>query len=254
MKHTLHQFVNIQPLSFFCAALGFDGGQRQWFVMEIFDQNSGALQANVSARYPVFTISGLDAGRFLRIAIFAVNGKGASDAVILETFTLKVAEKQTGTHSQFEITPILTVGIFIGVLTAISCIALGTIVAIKLRTMRRRRHQGHVQADGQAGKNYSTRPGNLPIKEKISMPLGSGELDELYDDKNPDVVPCNEGKSAQLSFFSFFLVEVLKICAFFRSNRNESLIFLFFLTHFSSYSRSRLQIEIGCSDACTITQ
>lgn len=174
-------------------ATGFDGGQRQWFVMEIFDQQTQQLQANISSRYPIFTIAGLDAGRFLRIVIFAVNGKGASEPVTLETFTLKTAEKQMGTtQNQFEITPVLTVGIFIGVLTAISCIALGTIVAIKMRTMRRHRHANHAVHDGQAG-GKSTRPGNLPIKEKIAMPLGSGDMDELYDDKNPDVVPCNEG-------------------------------------------------------------
>lgn len=171
--------------------------------MEIFDQQSGLLQANISSKYPLFTIGGLDAGRFLRIVIFAANSKGASDSVLLEAFTLKVAEKQTGVHAQFEITPILTVGIFIGVLTAIICIALGTILAIKLRTVKRR-HQGHGQQhDGQSGKNYSTRPGNLPIKEKISLPLGSGELDDLYDDKNPDVVPCNEGEMSS-KFFIFF--------------------------------------------------
>lgn len=193
--------TKITYISLFC--LGFDGGQRQWFVMEIFDQQTGLLQANISSKYPLFTIGGLDAGRFLRIVIFAANSKGASDSVQLEAFTLKVAEKQTGVHAQFEITPILTIGIFIGVLTAIICIALGTILAIKLRTVKRR-HRGHGQQhDGQPGKTYSTRPGNLPIKEKISLPLGAGELDDLYDDKNPDVVPCNEGKLILIIFFNF---------------------------------------------------
>lgn len=159
--------------------------------MEIFDQQSGLLQANISSRYPIFTIGGLDPGRLLRITIFAVNGKGVSDSISLEAFTLKVAEKQTGSHIQFEITSILTVGIVIGVLTAICCIALGTILAIKLRKVKNKRLAGNGQSDSQQGK---LRPGNLPIKEKISLPLGSGDMDDLYDDKNPDVVPCNEGK------------------------------------------------------------
>lgn len=163
--------------------------------MEIFDQHTQQLHANISSRFPIFTISGLDSGRFLRILIFAVNGKGASNPIALESFTLKAAEKQMGTtHSQFEITPVLTVGICIGILTAIFCIALGTILAIKLRTVRMRRQANRgAAADGQAG-GKSTRPGNLPIKEKIAMPLGSGDMDDLYDDKNPDVVPCNEGR------------------------------------------------------------
>lgn len=100
----------------------------------------------------------------------------------------------SGTASTFELTPVLTVGIFIGILTALVCIAVGTAMALKLRTaeqLRRRRH--HQQHDSQFDKPFSTRPGNLPIKDKISLPLGVADLDEIYDDKNPDVVPYNEG-------------------------------------------------------------
>lgn len=77
---------------------GFDGGQRQWFIMEIFDQISGVLQANVSSKLPIFTVGGLDAGKLLKINIYAANVKGKSEAVLLEGFTLKAAEKQTGTY------------------------------------------------------------------------------------------------------------------------------------------------------------
>lgn len=75
---------------------GFDGGQRQWFIMEIFDQQTGVLQANVSSKFPIFTVGGLDAGRLLRILIFSANLKGNSESIVLEAFTLKAAEKQTG--------------------------------------------------------------------------------------------------------------------------------------------------------------
>lgn len=64
--------------------------------MEIFDQITGLLQANVSNKYPMFTVGGLDAGKLLKINIFAANGKGKSDTVTMEAFTLKAAEKQTG--------------------------------------------------------------------------------------------------------------------------------------------------------------
>lgn len=102
-----------------------------------------------------------------------------------------------GTHNQFELTPILSVGIFIGVLTALMCIALGTVAAIKLRTAQHRRRQHHQQhgnhhgGKGKPNSNNISRPGNLPIKEKISLPLSQSE--EMYDEKNPDVVPYNEG-------------------------------------------------------------
>lgn len=64
--------------------------------MEIFDQHTGMLQANVSAKLPIFTVGGLDAGRLLKIRIYSANVKGNSDYIVLEAFTLKAAEKQTG--------------------------------------------------------------------------------------------------------------------------------------------------------------
>lgn len=64
--------------------------------MEIFDQQSNTLQANISSKYPVFTVNGLDSGKLLKIIIYAINVKGRSELVLLEAFTLKAAEKQTG--------------------------------------------------------------------------------------------------------------------------------------------------------------
>lgn len=64
--------------------------------MEIFDHQTNVLQANISSKYPVFTVNGLDAGKMLKIFIYAINVKGRSDTVMLEAYTLKAAEKQTG--------------------------------------------------------------------------------------------------------------------------------------------------------------
>lgn len=75
---------------------GFDGGQRQWFRMEIIDQQTGILIANLSSLQPAFAVSGLDSERLLKIAVMAVNSKGVSDRVILEAQTLKAAEKRMG--------------------------------------------------------------------------------------------------------------------------------------------------------------
>lgn len=75
---------------------GFDGGMRQWFLMEIYDQHSGQLQANISAKFAALSVTGLDAGRLFRIYVYAVNGRGRSDGIALDGYTLKAAEKQTG--------------------------------------------------------------------------------------------------------------------------------------------------------------
>lgn len=82
-------------------------------------------------------------------------------------------------------TPILSVGIFVGVLVALVCIGIGTIAALKLRSHKQQQKYQH------QNQKFS-RPGNLQIKDKISLPLSHSE--EMYDEKNPDVVPYNEGE------------------------------------------------------------
>lgn len=54
----------------------------------------------MSATFPLFTISGLESGKILKMIVYAANGKGRSEAVLLEGFTLKMAEKQTGKGSK----------------------------------------------------------------------------------------------------------------------------------------------------------
>lgn len=66
--------------------------------MEIVDQQTGILIANLSSTQPVFAVSGLDSERLLQIAVMAVNSKGVSDPVLLEVLTLKAPEKRLGKH------------------------------------------------------------------------------------------------------------------------------------------------------------
>lgn len=184
---------------------GFDGGQPQYFLLEVYDQQTAVLQANVSAKFPLFTVSGLDSGKILKMMVYAANSKGKSEPILLEGFTLKVAEKQTGikylinmvyipkklTHlsmldelvsgiqQKIELAPIL--GILIGIVTALLLVTMLIVGAMKIRNTHR---------DG----SQPSRPGLLQIKEKVTLPLRS-ESDDLFekDDKNPDVVPANKG-------------------------------------------------------------
>ncbi|XP_041761361.1 hemicentin-1 isoform X1 [Anopheles merus] len=172
-------------------AEGFDGGQRQWFVMEIYDLQSHALLANVSSKLPIFTVNGLDAGLLLKIVIYATNMRGRSEPILLQAYTLKAAEKQTGPHAEFELTPIVSIGIFIGILTVLICITIAVAAAFKLRATQAKQHTTATTTTA-GGK----RPGNLPIKEKISLPLSQSE--DMYDEKNPDVVPSNEDPDYKL--------------------------------------------------------
>ncbi|XP_028522320.2 synaptogenesis protein syg-2 isoform X3 [Apis cerana] len=160
-----------ESLSVECC-VGFDGGQPQHFLLEVFDQQTGILQANItSKRNAAFTVRDLEAGKILNMVLYAVNAKGRSEPTSLEGFTLKVAEKQTGIPVPFEITPLL--GGLIGVVTALLFVTVATLVAMKIRNERR-----------------AQRPSDLPLK-KSAVPSS----EDLYDtdDRNPDVVPINKG-------------------------------------------------------------
>lgn len=74
-------------------------------------------------------------------------------------------------------------GILVGAVAALLLIAIVILGVLKVRSHRR---------DG----SHTLRPRFLPVKEKVTLPLGS-ESEELFekDDKNPDVVPANKGKN-----------------------------------------------------------
>jgi len=85
-----------------------------------------------------------------------------------------------GQHETFDRSTILSFGILVGLLTALVCVIIAIVVLLKIRSANNKKT------------NNKQRPGNLPIKEKISMPLSQSE--EMYDEKNPDVVPATEGE------------------------------------------------------------
>ncbi|XP_017882314.1 synaptogenesis protein syg-2-like [Ceratina calcarata] len=159
-------------------SVGFDGGQPQHFLLEVFDQQTGILQANITSREnAAFTVHGLEPGKILNMVVYAVNAKGRSEPTLLEGFTLKIAEKQTGTPVPFEITPLL--GGLIGVVTALLLITIAILAAMKIRNERR-----------------TQRPSDLPLKKNTAP-----SSEDLYDtdDRNPDVVPINKGSDYQLT-------------------------------------------------------
>ncbi|TGZ37391.1 hypothetical protein DBV15_08079 [Temnothorax longispinosus] len=84
-----------ESLSVECTA-GFDGGQPQHFLLEVFDQHTGVLQANVTSREnAAFTVQGLEPGKVLHMVLYAVNAKGKSEPALLEGFTLKLSGEVT---------------------------------------------------------------------------------------------------------------------------------------------------------------
>ena len=79
---------------------GFDGGHPQQFQFEIFDTQSAVLLYNKSGRYPHLRVGNLESGVKLFIQVSAFNQRGRSALVPLEAYTVKIADKQTGTLPQ----------------------------------------------------------------------------------------------------------------------------------------------------------
>lgn len=87
-------------IEIFCKE-GFDSGQSQYFISEVIDPDTGVLVTNITSSKLSFKIGRLSPGKSLRMNIYAVNTRGRSDSVILETFTLESAQKHTGKKTQF---------------------------------------------------------------------------------------------------------------------------------------------------------
>ncbi|RZF48181.1 hypothetical protein LSTR_LSTR013805 [Laodelphax striatellus] len=192
-------------------AEGFNGGQRQQFQLEVYQLQTNLLLENKTSSLPSFVVGNLAPGQLLKMIIYATNSKGRSDQILMEGFTLKVAEKQTGSPVQFELTP------FIGVVVMAStlvCVA-GAIIFASLKARSRSRCvisrpqelpikdkatlplAGAIIFASLKARSRSrcviSRPQELPIKDKATLPLRS-HVQDLYDmdDKNPDLIPCNK--------------------------------------------------------------
>merc|ERR1712141_982894 len=80
---------------------------------------------------PDFQVSGLNSGRGLKMTIYAANSNGRSRNVVLEGFTLKVAELQVESPVPLEFTPVL--GILIGVVVTLMLVALVIMLILRLK-------------------------------------------------------------------------------------------------------------------------
>lgn len=75
----------------------FDGGLPQNFLMELLEIPNMESKFNVSVngRSPIFYLHGIESSASYKVKLFAVNAKGLSDPVYLETSSFKGAAKYT---------------------------------------------------------------------------------------------------------------------------------------------------------------
>ncbi|XP_049768069.1 hemicentin-2-like [Schistocerca cancellata] len=112
---------------------GFDGGLPQTFVLELF--SGSAPRYNLTAAdAPVFLLADLEPEVTFRVAVFAVNAKGRSPAVLIEEITFRDAERRTASEGvSMSLPPLL--GAVAG--AALSLLAAALLVAVRLRRSSR---------------------------------------------------------------------------------------------------------------------
>ncbi|XP_071454107.1 neural cell adhesion molecule 1-like [Hetaerina americana] len=119
---------------------GFDGGLPQRFLLELYSAEGAPLMSITSER-PSFTLSDLEPEVSFRVAVFAVNSKGRSSAVVLDEVTFRDPEKRTASDGDLSLSPLL--GVALG--AALSLLSVSLIIAVKVRRAQRegrRRRQG----------------------------------------------------------------------------------------------------------------
>lgn len=81
----------------------FDGGLPQNFLMELLEIPNMESKFNVSVngRPPLFYLHGIESSASYKVKLFAVNAKGLSDPVFLETSSFKGAAKYTSKNDKF---------------------------------------------------------------------------------------------------------------------------------------------------------
>ncbi|XP_022241256.1 hemicentin-1-like isoform X1 [Limulus polyphemus] len=115
---------------------GYDGGMSQLFIMEIHDTTHNVIRSNLTSRAPVFHAKGLPPDSNFVVVLYAVNGKGRGEAVMLRPGTLKVPETltQKDTHWNVTLNPLFIV--FSGIVGGLVLIAILIVCVLKFRAKR----------------------------------------------------------------------------------------------------------------------
>ncbi|KAB0794697.1 hypothetical protein PPYR_11536 [Photinus pyralis] len=161
---------------------GFDGGLPQYFLLELYSANSAVPRYNITANdEPYFYLSNLEPDVTFKISVFAVNGKGRSQGVILEEVTFRDPEKRTASDGDLPISPLL--GIVIG--AAFTVIVVVMLIIIRVR-------KAHPQPEAL----YEQKVVGIPHHHNMSSTkplLRSGSPREVSDERDPDVIPAKYG-------------------------------------------------------------
>ncbi|RZF43924.1 hypothetical protein LSTR_LSTR015732, partial [Laodelphax striatellus] len=168
-------------------AESFDGGLPQSFVMELLQLPELVSRFNVTVAHgpPSFALYGIQPGVSYRVSLYAVNAKGRSDPITLETITFKGVAKYTDNAA------VVPTQLLSG-LAALAA-ALLVVVCCVVVALCRRRHSGGGRR-GPRGTKLEAVDGDdachgaVLIAPNNSTPPPS-HRSPAPDDTDPDIIP-----------------------------------------------------------------
>lgn len=163
----------------------FDGGLPQGFLMELLELPELIPRFNVTLTKgpPVFELYGIESGSSYKVNLYAVNAKGRSDPVVLETATFKGVAKYTSTSTAVPFTQMLTA--LVATAGALFLVVCGAIVALYRRRQARRRPRVKLET---IDVEESASHGAVLITTNNTAPSPT-ERRSPADDTDPDIIP-----------------------------------------------------------------
>ncbi|XP_046638968.1 uncharacterized protein LOC124320237 isoform X2 [Daphnia pulicaria] len=146
----------------------FDGGLQQTFGLELVDRNTRTLRYVFNNTKPVFTVYGLEPETAFLLNIYALNAKGRSQPITLETTTLRAALKHTGHALYFQMTPLL--GVLVGAAVTLLVIVMTVAVVVHRRNRIKRQRQINNQSGESQQNQQQTTALNGPNQPLLPLP------------------------------------------------------------------------------------
>ncbi|XP_068213180.1 synaptogenesis protein syg-2-like [Palaemon carinicauda] len=146
---------------------GFDGGLPQIFLLEVWQ--NGKVLANISSDFPEWVVSGMEAGKVVRLSIVGHNIRGQSDPVIMKVQTTSAQHRAASEkETDVEVTPIMDAAL--GVVGVILLLLLVGVVIVR--------------------KTYNCQRKSVTEKTLASSSGEGLDPDVVQSIKRLDVVPC----------------------------------------------------------------
>ncbi|XP_053631281.2 protein turtle homolog B [Cherax quadricarinatus] len=209
--------LSVEVVHVRCVA-GFDGGLPQTFILELYQPHTSTLLANTTNSVPTFSVGGLPPGLAFLGVVYSTNGKGSSEKISLQVYTLKdMAERRTAavkplpTHgkSSAQLSMTLIIALVLGTVGGLLLLTIAICAVLRLRYHSRRGRgqsrqgrglcrRGTVQEVATGGQDDTC---NTVCHSKIPPATDTDTIppppasSPHSDEKNPDVIPQPEAES-----------------------------------------------------------